>query len=123
MPSIPHKDYLPDITGPEPESDYEHEDEQGGEEEYDDYQDNLHQNDWNTVAKKIKIIFFSFTKTKLQIISIAAHFSIFHFAAQACLLDIRKKTRTQQKKIINNTKSRLSISLILAMGNLKSWYK
>lgn len=45
VPSIPHKDYLPDITGPEPESDYEHEDEQGGEEEYDDYQDNLHQND------------------------------------------------------------------------------
>ena len=36
VPSIPHKDYLPDITGPEPESDYEHEDEQGGEEEYDD---------------------------------------------------------------------------------------
>lgn len=45
IPSVPHKDYLPDITGPNQESDYEHEDEQGGEEEYDDYQDNLHQND------------------------------------------------------------------------------
>lgn len=45
MPSIPHKDYLPDITGPDTESDYEPEEEQGGEEEYDDYQDNLHQND------------------------------------------------------------------------------
>lgn len=45
MPSIPHKDYLPDITGPDTESDYEPEEEQGGEEEYEDYQDNLHQND------------------------------------------------------------------------------
>lgn len=47
MPSIPHKDYLPDITGPEADNDYEPEEEheQGGEEEYDDYQDNLHQND------------------------------------------------------------------------------
>lgn len=45
IPSIPHKDYLPDITGPDTESDYEPEEEQGGEEEYDDYQDNLHQND------------------------------------------------------------------------------
>lgn len=45
MPSIPHKDYLPDITGPDTDSDYEPEEEQGGEEEYDDYQDNLHQND------------------------------------------------------------------------------
>lgn len=47
IPSIPHKDYLPDITGPDTENDYEPEDDhdQGGEEEYDDYQDNLHQND------------------------------------------------------------------------------
>lgn len=39
IPSIPHKDYLPDITGPDPEHDYEPEedDQQGGEEEYDEY--------------------------------------------------------------------------------------
>lgn len=41
---VPHKDYLPDVTGPEPEADYDpEEDDQGGEEEYDDYQDNLQQ--------------------------------------------------------------------------------
>lgn len=42
-----HKDYLPDVTGPDPEGDYEQEeDDQGGpEEEYDDYQENLHQMD------------------------------------------------------------------------------
>lgn len=46
VPSVPHKDYLPDITGPDPDGDYEAEDDdQGPEEEYDDYQDNLHQMD------------------------------------------------------------------------------
>lgn len=41
VPTIQHKDYLPDITGPEPEGDYDHDDDQGVDaEEYDDYQDN-----------------------------------------------------------------------------------
>lgn len=40
IPSIPHKDYLPDITGPDPqEHDYEPDEEEspGVEEEYEDY--------------------------------------------------------------------------------------
>lgn len=47
IPSPPHKDYLPDITGPDPEGDYENEedDQAGGEEEYDDYQEGLNQMD------------------------------------------------------------------------------
>lgn len=46
MPFVPHKDYLPDVTGPDPEGgDYDgEEDDQGGpEEEYDEYQENLPQ--------------------------------------------------------------------------------
>uniref|UniRef100_A0A1B0GPM9 Uncharacterized protein n=1 Tax=Phlebotomus papatasi TaxID=29031 RepID=A0A1B0GPM9_PHLPP len=47
VPPPPHKDYLPDITGPDPDADYdpEEEDPGGPEEEYDDYQENLHQMD------------------------------------------------------------------------------
>lgn len=51
IPSVPHKDYLPDrlspdITGPDPEAEYDQEEEdQGPDDEYDDYQDNLHQMD------------------------------------------------------------------------------
>lgn len=45
-----HKDYLPDVTAPDNESDYEHEDEEedpgDAEEEYDElYQDNIHHSD------------------------------------------------------------------------------
>lgn len=38
----PHKDYLPDMTHTENESDYDREDDEqaGPEEEYDDYQEN-----------------------------------------------------------------------------------
>lgn len=39
-----HKDYLPDVTNPDPASDYEHEEDDqgpgGAEEEYDDYPEN-----------------------------------------------------------------------------------
>lgn len=47
IPAITHADYLPDVTGPDAaESDYEQEeDDQGPEEEYDDYQEALHQLD------------------------------------------------------------------------------
>lgn len=47
VPTVTHADYLPDVTAPDAvESDYEQEeDDQGPEEEYDDYQEALHQMD------------------------------------------------------------------------------
>lgn len=52
-----HKDYLPDVTQPESNtSDYEQEEEEDDEQaednenEYDEYQDNLHNNEWEKEA-------------------------------------------------------------------------
>lgn len=45
MPTVPHSDYLPDVSGPDTEPDYETEpddQDQGAEDEYDEYQEANH---------------------------------------------------------------------------------